>query len=203
MDDHSIGATLAPTLRFVVALNLAMLAVEAVVAIAIGSVSLVADSADFAEDASLNLLVLVALSWSVRARARLGTGLAALLLMPTLATAAMAVLRLDAAEPPSPLVLALTTGAAFTVNAACAALLVRHRAGGGSLMRAAFLSARNDMLANVAILIAAGLTAATRASWPDLVTGCAIGLLNAGAAWEVWQAARTERVDRSEDRVEG
>lgn len=188
------GATLAPVLRRVVALNLAMLVAEIAVALAVGSVSLLADSVDFGEDASISLLVLVALRWTPAARARLGSVLAAVLLMPTVATAAMAFLRFDAPLPPSPLAMALTTTVAFAVNAACAAQLARHRAGGGSLMRAAFLSARNDMLANVAILAAAGLTAATRSNWPDLATGCIIGLLNAGAAYEVWEAARVERV---------
>src|SRR3712207_7064819 len=41
----------------------------------------------------------------------------------------------------------------------------------GSLTRAAFLSARNDAIANVAIIAAGLLTAATLAIWPDLVVG--------------------------------
>lgn len=191
MDRASI---LPRVLRRVVLLNVAMLIAEVAIALASGSVSLLADSVDFGEDASINLLVLVALSWSAAAKARLGAVLAGVLLMPTVATAVMAFLRFDAPTPPSPLVMALTTTAAFAVNATCATLLAKHRSSGGSLTRAAFLSARNDMLANVAILVAAGLTAATGANWPDLATGCAIGLLNAGAAWEVWEVARRERV---------
>lgn len=43
-------------------LNLAYFGVEFAVALTIGSVSLFADSVDFLEDASVNLLILVALS---------------------------------------------------------------------------------------------------------------------------------------------
>ncbi|MFN3288543.1 MAG: cation transporter, partial [Sphingomonadaceae bacterium] len=63
---------------------------------------------------------------------------------------------------------------------------------GGSLTRAAFLSARNDALANIAILVAAGVTLLTASGWPDIVVGVVIALINADAAREVWQAARGE-----------
>src|SRR3546814_1155618 len=56
------------------------------VALLIGSVSLFADSVDFLEDASVNLLILLALGWTVRSRARLGMALAGILLVPGLAT---------------------------------------------------------------------------------------------------------------------
>jgi Co/Zn/Cd efflux system component len=48
----------------VAVLNLAYFGVEFAVAIAIGSVSLFADSIDFLEDASINLLIAIALGWS-------------------------------------------------------------------------------------------------------------------------------------------
>jgi Co/Zn/Cd efflux system component len=56
-----------------------------------------------------------------------------------------------------------------------------------------FLSARNDALANIAIVAAGLVTATTLSAWPDLVVGLGIAALNAGAAGEVWQAARDER----------
>ena len=72
-------------------------------------------------------------------------------------------------------------------------MLVRYRHPGGSLTRAAFLSGRNDALANIAI-IAAGLVTAFlwATAWPDLIVGLAIGVMNADAAREVWTAARQE-----------
>ena len=48
----------------VMALNLGYFGVEFAVALAIGSVSLFADSIDFLEDASINFLIFVALGWS-------------------------------------------------------------------------------------------------------------------------------------------
>jgi Co/Zn/Cd efflux system component len=78
-------AALRRVIRFVAILNLAYFGVEFAVALAIGSVSLFADSIDFLEDASVNLLILVALKWSAPRRARLGMLLAGILLVPGLA----------------------------------------------------------------------------------------------------------------------
>ena len=77
-----MDATLRKVVIAVALLNLAYFGVEFSVAISIGSVSLFADSIDFLEDASVNLLILVALGWSARQRAWVGTGLACLLLAP-------------------------------------------------------------------------------------------------------------------------
>ena len=71
-------------------------------------------------------------------------------------------------------------------------MLVQFQAHSGSLTRAAFLSARNDALANVAIITAGFMTAYTLSGWPDLIVGLGIGTMNADAAREVWSAAREE-----------
>jgi Co/Zn/Cd efflux system component len=72
-------------------------------------------------------------------------------------------------------------------------MLARYRRQGGSLTRAAFLSARNDVLANIAIIGVGIATAHVWSSaWPDLILGLGIAAMNADAAREVWQAAREE-----------
>ena len=80
-----------------------------------------------------------------------------------------------------------------TINLGCAYLLARFRHHGGSLTTAAFLSARNDAVANVAI-VGAGLVTAFlwTSAWPDLIVGLGIAMMNADAAREVWTAAREE-----------
>ncbi len=176
----------------VAALNLAYFAVEIGVGVAIGSVSLLADGIDFLEDASVNLLILLALGWSVVARARVGMALAGVLLIPGIATVWLAVTKLTTLAPPAPLPLTLAGLGALAVNLTCALLLARHRHVGGSLLRAAFLSSRNDCFANVAIIAAGLVTVVWHSAWPDLIVGIGIGVLNLGAAHEVWTAARAE-----------
>jgi hypothetical protein len=74
---------------------------------------------------------------------------------------------------------------------------IRYRTHGGSLTRAAFLSARNDVLANVAIIGAGLLTAYAASAWPDLIVGLGIFFMNLDAAWEVYVAARREVKQRA------
>ena len=156
--DHqgTASPTLHQTVKLVALLNLGYFGVEFAVALAIGSVSLFADSIDFLEDASINLLIAIALGWSTTYRARLGMALAGILLVPGLATLWTAWSKFMAPMPPAPLPLTLAGLGALGVNLSCAFMLARFRAHSGSLTRAAFLSARNDTVANIAI-IAAGL----------------------------------------------
>jgi Co/Zn/Cd efflux system component len=72
-------------------------------------------------------------------------------------------------------------------------MLARYRHQSGSLTRAAFLSARNDALANIAIIAAGAMTGFVwRSAWPDLIVGLGIAAINADAAREVWTTAREE-----------
>jgi Co/Zn/Cd efflux system component len=187
------GRALRRVVLTVACLNLAYFGVEFAVALRIGSVSLFADSVDFLEDASVNLLILAALAWTARSRARVGMALAAILLVPAIATLWSAWEKFNVPVAPNAVPLALTGLGALAVNLSCAFMLARYRHHSGSLTKAAFLSARNDALANVAI-IAAGLVTASvwRSAWPDLIVGLAIAVMNADAAREVWQAARNE-----------
>lgn len=178
---------------WVAALNLGYFGIEFAVALTIGSVSLFADSIDFLEDASVNLLILLALGWSAKGKARAGMALAFILLAPTVATLWTAWDKYQLPVAPDPLPLSLAGLGALAVNLTCAFMLARFRFHRGSLTMAAFLSARNDAFANVAI-IAAGLATAFiwHSAWPDLIIGLAIALMNADAAREVWDAARKE-----------
>jgi len=180
------------TVLLVALLNLAYFGVEFGVALAIGSVSLFADSIDFLEDASVNLLIFLALGWSASRRARLGMVLAGILLVPALALVWSLWQKFTLPVPPAPVPLTLAGSGALAVNLFCAFALARYRHHSGSLTRAAFLSARNDAFANVAIIAAGFLTALTLSVWPDVVVGLAIGALNADAAREVWTTAREE-----------
>jgi Co/Zn/Cd efflux system component len=81
------------------------------------------------------------------------------------------------------------------VNALAAYLLARVRHHGGSLTRAAFLSARNDVLANLGIIAAGLATFATGSIWPDILIGVAIMAINLDAARDVYKAAMGETDD--------
>lgn len=191
--DIQTNLALRRAVRAVGLLNLAYFGVEFAVALAIGSVSLLADSIDFLEDASVNFLILMALSWSARNRARVGMALAGILLVPALATLWTAWQKFAAPVAPSPVPLSLAGAGALAINLWCALMLARFRHHSGSLTNAAFLSAPNDALANIAIIVAGIVTAFLwRSAWPDLIVGLGITAMNADAARAVWHAARDE-----------
>lgn len=186
------NAALRRAVLVVALLNLGYFGLEFAVAVAIGSVSLFADSVDFLEDASVNLLILLALSWSLKARARIGMALAGILLVPTLATLWALWSKFQLPVPPAPAPLTLTGLGALAVNFSCAMLLTRFRHDSGSLTRAAFLSARNDVFANIGIVLAGLITVLVPSVLPDVIVGIGIMLINADAAHDVWRAARQE-----------
>ena len=191
----------ARVVRAVAIANLAYFGVEFAVATSIGSVSLFADSIDFLEDAAVNGLILFGLSWTARVRARLGMALALILVLPGLATLWTAWGAWRAGHVPAPVPLSITGLGALAVNLACAWTLARVRHARGSLTKAAFLSARNDVIANIAIIGAGGLTALSASRWPDLIVGLGIFAMNLDAAREVFTAAQTEHRGEFLDRL--
>jgi Co/Zn/Cd efflux system component len=188
-----MSAGLRRVIRLVAILNLAYFGIEFAVALAIGSVSLFADSIDFLEDASVNFLILVAMGWNAAppcasrngacrspARAGVSHSLDCLAQVP----------HTCAARPPTTVTRRCGCARGESVVCAHADPLSTHHA--GSLTRAAFLSARNDALANVAIIGAGLVTIYVRSAWPDLIVGLGIAVMNADAAREVYRTARAE-----------
>jgi Co/Zn/Cd efflux system component len=174
-------------------LNLGYFGIEFAVALKIGSVSLFADSVDFLEDASVNLLILLALGWSLKNRARVGIALSLTLMVPGIATLLAAYQSFVDPAPPQPFLLTITGAGALAINLSCALMLAAFRHESGSLTKAAFLSARNDALANIAIMGAGFvINFVWNSGWPDLIVGLGIAAVNMDAAREVWEAAQNE-----------
>ena len=104
----NLDPSLRRTVRLVALLNLAYFGIEFAVARSIGSVSLFADSIDFLEDTSVNLLILVALGWNAHRRARVGMALAGILLVPGISTLWTAYQKFAHPSPPDATLLSLT-----------------------------------------------------------------------------------------------
>lgn len=171
-------------------LNLAYFFVEFIAAVAIGSVALFADSVDFLEDAFVNALVFFAVVWTATRRRAVGLFLAIVILVPGVAAFATAVWKMFNPETPEPFTLTSVAVGALIVNLLCAVLLARHREGSDNLVRAAWLSARNDSISSVLIIVAGVLTLVVGTAWWDIVAGLIIAFINVTAAKEVWETAR-------------
>jgi len=117
MEPQTSNDKLRRVVLLVMALNLGYFGVEFAVALAIGSVSLFADSIDFLEDASVNFLIFMALGWSAVLRARVGMLLAGILLIPGLATLWTAWAKFNVPVAPDPIPLSLAEAADHRIDA--------------------------------------------------------------------------------------
>lgn len=113
-------------------LNLAYFFIEGIVALSIGSVSLLADSVDFFEDFAVNMLIAIALGWSLKWRARAGKASAVIILLPAIAAVWQILAKFPNPDAPPWSTLLITAGGAIVVNFICAMILSRFRDGSGA-----------------------------------------------------------------------
>ena len=191
---HKQDAQFAKSVLFVAFANLTYFFVEFIAANNIHSSSLFADSIDFLEDASINILIFLALGWSIKSKARLGKCLAMILVIPALAFLYTIWQKFNMPSVPDPSILSLTGFGALLVNLTCTFILMRFRNYQGSLTRAAFLAARNDALANIGIIIAGLIGYIWVSMWPDLIVGFLIMAINLDAAKEIWEASESHEI---------
>jgi Co/Zn/Cd efflux system component len=171
--------------------NVAMFGVELAASMRAGSVALLADSADFLGDAAnygVSLFVLgLAPVW--RSRAAWGKGL----VMGVFGVLVLARALLGGLGGGVPH--AQTMGAvgmvAFAANGAVAALLYAFRNGDAN-MRSVWLCTRNDMIGNLAVLLAALGVSGTQSGWPDIAVAAIMAVLGLASARDVMRRARLE-----------
>jgi len=178
-------------LWIVVALNLGFGVLEAVGGFVANSQALKADSLDFLGDGSITLIGLLALAWSAKARAQVALVQGLFLAVLGVGVIGFAAWRALHAIPPEADLMGGIGVAALGVNVAAAVVLARFREGDANV-RAIWLFSRNDALANVAVIAAAGLVAWTGSAWPDIAVAVVIALLFLHSAREIVTHARSE-----------
>ena len=179
-------------LWIVVLLNVGFGVLEMVGGFIAGSQALKADALDFLGDGSITFVGLLALAWTASARTRLALIQGIFLALLGFAVIAGAAWRALNAVPPEADIMGGIGVAALIVNTAAALVLARFRGSGDAQAKAIWLFSRNDALANVAVIAAAGLVAWTTSAWPDLVVATVIAVLFLGSAKEIIRDARRE-----------
>lgn len=178
-------------LWLVVALNLGFGVIEVVGGLVAGSQALLADSLDFLGDGTITLLGLLALGWAATARAKIAYAQGLFLLTLGIGVIGVAIWRAMTATAPEAELMGGIGFAALAVNVTAALILSRYREGDANV-RAVWLFSRNDALANVAVIVAAGLVAWTGKAWPDLAVAAVIAALFLHSAFEILRSARAE-----------
>jgi cation diffusion facilitator family transporter len=186
----------ATTLRVVLAANAAMFAVEIVAGLLAGSVALLADSLDMLGDALVYGFSLYVVARSPEWKARAALAKAAAMGIFGALVLAQVVYKIAAPQVPAFEAMGAVGALALAVNATCFVLLWRHRADDIN-MRSVWLCSRNDLVANIAVLLAACAVWLTDSPWPDIAVGaliCALFLRSALlVAREAWADLRPRR----------
>ncbi len=176
--------------------NALMFVVEVAAGLRSGSVSLLADSVDFAGDAAnygISLAVLsMGLLWRARAALVKGMTMTAFGVF-VLGKATWAALT---GMVPEPLTMSLVGVLALLANAGVALMLYTWRNGDAN-MRSVWLCSRNDAIGNLAVILAAGGVFGTGQGWPDLVVALVMAGLSLSAGIAIVRHARRELAAQS------
>ncbi|WP_373086364.1 cation transporter [Sneathiella sp.] len=172
-------------------LNGGMFLVEIVAGLASGSSSLQADALDFLGDAGNYAISLFVFSMALRVRA--GAALFKGLVMGLFGVWVIgtAVYHAFSGTLPDAASMGMVGAVALLVNAGVFALLWSYRAG-DSNMRSVWLCTRNDVIGNVAVLLAAAGVFGTGTGWPDFIVAAIMAFLALQGAWVIIRQARRE-----------
>jgi cation diffusion facilitator family transporter len=181
----------ATTLRLVLVANAMMFVVELVSGLLAGSVALVADSLDMLGDALVYGFSLYVVARGPVWKARAAVAKAAMMGLFGAFVFGQLVYKLAYPQLPTVETMGVVGALAFAVNGACFALLWRHRAEDIN-MRSVWLCSRNDLIANVAVLLAAWAVWFTLSPWPDIAVGALICAVFLRSAFLVAREARAE-----------
>ena len=173
-------------------INAAMFVLELVTGVLAESTGLIADSLDMLADAVVYGIGLYAVGRA--ANAKIGAALAsgyfqmALALIVVLDVSRRAVF----GSEPEPAYMVLIGLVALAANVVCLNLIAKHR-DGGVHMRASWIFSKNDVIANIGIVVSGGVVFATGTRWPDLVVGFGIAFIVFRGALAIIEDARNEQ----------
>ncbi|GAB4392775.1 MAG: cation diffusion facilitator family transporter [Kiloniellaceae bacterium] len=190
-EDVARDARYRRVLWIVLAINALMFLVEIAAGLAAGSVSLQADALDFLGDAGNYGISLLVVGAALKLRAR-----AALLKGVTMGLFGLWVIGATAWQAiqgtlPHAVAMGAVGFAALLANAAVFAMLWAYRSGDAN-MRSVWLCSRNDVVGNLAVLLAALGVFGTGSGWPDIIVAAVMGLLALQGAWLVIRDATAE-----------
>ena len=167
------SAAQARTLWIVLGINAAMVVAEFVAGVIARSTGLIADSLDMLADAAVYSVSLYAVgrSETLKNRAAMLSGVLQILLALSLAVEILR--RTIMGSEPEPFFMIGVSLVALAANVICLTLIAKHR-DGEVHMRASWVFSKNDVIANVGVIVAGGLVLLFAEPWPDLIIGALI-----------------------------
>ena len=185
-------------LQVVLVINIVLFGVEAVAGMLANSTALLADSLDMFGDSLVYGFSLYVLWRSAAWKAKAALLKGAIMAVFGAGVLLEVVYKTISGIVPSAETMGIIGALVLLGNSICFLLLFRHRADDIN-MRSTWLCSRNDILANIAVLLAAVGVKVFDASWPDILVGAAIASLFLRSAFTVLRESFGElRILRSQ-----
>jgi len=178
-------------LKTVLAINAVMFLVELSAGFISGSVSLIADALDMLGDTLVYGFSIYAITGGARIKARAAVLKGGIMAAFGLFVLCQVIYKIIFPQVPLAEVIGLIGFLALAANGICFALLWRHKADDIN-MSSVWLCSRNDIIANISVLIAAVSVWLTQAAWPDILVGLALSALFLRSAFIVLKEAIAE-----------
>lgn len=175
-------------LWIVLGINALMFGVEGTAGWLAHSTSLLSDALDMLGDALVYGFSLFVIARSIRWQAGAALAKGGFMLAFGLFVLAEAAYKVFHPVMPSVETMGVIATIALLANVVCFWLLYRHR-GDNLNMSSTWLCSRNDLIANVAVLVAAGSAYLLASRWPDIIVGCIIAALFLRSAFSVLRDA--------------
>lgn len=190
-DDPSQTSRYRRILWTVLAINAAMFVVEIGAGVLAGSASLQADALDFLGDAANYAISLLVVGMALRYRASTALAKGATMGVFGLWVLGITAWHAWSGTLPEAGMMGMVGATALIANGASFALLWAYRSGDAN-MRSAWICTRNDVLGNLAVLLAAAGVFGTGSGWPDFVVALIMSALALQGSWLVLRQALFE-----------
>jgi cation diffusion facilitator family transporter len=178
-------------LTIVLVINAVLFVVEAAAGLLANSTALLADSLDMLGDSLIYGFSLYVLWRSAQWKAKAALLKGAIMAVFGTGVLIQAIYKAIAGAVPVAETMGVIGLLVLLGNGLCFVLLYRHRSDDLN-MRSTWLCSRNDIIANLSVLVAAVGVKIVDASWPDILVGAAIAALFLKSAFTVLRASFLE-----------
>ena len=184
-------------LILLLAINGVMFVAEIIAGIIGDSTALIADSLDMLADATVYAIGLYAVGRSLADKARAAHISGIFQVMLGLGVLFDIVRRFIVGSEPESFMMIAVGCVALIANTICLKLIYKHRQGEVH-MRASWIFSKNDVIANLGVIIAGVLVAWLASPWPDLIIGLIIATIVVRGGLHIIKDANSENLSSKE-----
>lgn len=173
-------------------INATMFVAEITVGINVDSTALIADSLDMLADASVYAIGFYAVGRSLADKTKAAHISGVFQVLLGLGVLFDVVRRFIVGSAPEPLMMMVVGFAALIANTICLVLIYKHREG-DIHMRASWIFSKNDVIANLGVIVGGILVGWLASPWPDLMIGLVITTIVVRGGFGIIQEAKNEK----------